>query len=126
MARVNVYGTIQGDNRTVTIGGRSSNDWARASLNTDNGAESDVSASMEAQVTGNLRAKDRTKRNGGDNRRSQFTFNVPSVNAPESTDVLIVVPTLDAAPARLDVSIGGTVVPLRELWAAWSAQQAAK
>lgn len=120
MARVNVYGTMIGDKRTVTIGGRSSNDWVRASLNTDNGAESNVSASLEAQVFGNLRAKDRTKRNGGDNRRSLFVFDAPGVEAPDATTVRVNFPGLDRMPTDATISIGGTSVPVRELWNAWA------
>ena len=120
MARVNVYGTMIGDKRTVTIGGRSSNDETTARLNTDNGAESDVSASLTARVTGNLRAKDRTKRNGGDNRRSLFVFDAPSVEAPDATTVRVNFPSLDRMPTDATISIGGTSVPVRELWNAWA------
>ena len=123
MARVNVYGTMQGDNRTVTIGGRSSNDSTRATLNTDNGAESNVSATLYASVSGNLRAKDRTKRNGGDNRRSHFTFTAPGVDAPDATTVRVELPTLDRMPTDTTISVGGTAVPVRELWAAWVASK---
>lgn len=117
MARVNVYGIIESDNRTVTIGGRSANDSLSIRANTDNGEETDVAATLSATVVGNLRAKDRTKRNGGDNRRSVFVFGVPEVDAPASTSVRINMPTLDRAPADLQLSIGGTVVGVRELWA---------
>jgi hypothetical protein len=123
MARVNVYGSMQGDKRTVTIGGRSANDWTRARLNTDNGQEADVAVTLEASVTGNLRAKDRTKRNGGDNRRSVFSVTVPPVKAPDATTVRIYLPGLDELPTDCSVSVGGTSVPIRELWAAWSASK---
>jgi hypothetical protein len=123
MARVNVYGTMIGDKRTVTLGGSSSNDEITARLNTDNGAETDVSASLTALVTGNLRAKDRTRRNGGDNRRSLFVFDAPSVKAPDTTTVRVNFPDFDRMPTDATISIGGTMVPVRELWAAWNARK---
>lgn len=124
MARVNVYASVQTDRRTVSIGGRSANDWATARLNTDNGAESNVCATLDAQVVGNLRAKDRTKANGGDNRRSRFTFTVPECESPAATTVSVVVPSLERAPETLTLQIGGTAVPIRELWELWRASKA--
>lgn len=87
MSRVNACGTMSGDNREVTVGGRGANDSLQAVLNTDNGAGSDCSLTAEVMVTGNTRYAER--RSGGDNRRSRFTVILPSAKFATHCDVAI-------------------------------------
>jgi hypothetical protein len=79
MARVNCYMSASNDNRRVSLGGRGRSDSIDATFNTDNAHHSNVAIRVSAAVVGNgLTSKERmVKRDGGDQRRSLFTIELP-------------------------------------------------
>jgi hypothetical protein len=88
MARVNAYLRASSDNgRTVSVGGRGASDRVSAWLNTDNRAGS-ADMSVKAEVIGRgMRAKDRRRKDTGDDRKSVFTVDLPEPS--EAVEVYI-------------------------------------